>query len=232
MAVASDATVYVSGRFEGEVDFDPGLLSVDKHTAAGERDIFVVALDEAGGFLWSRTSGQTQEDWATAIAVTDDSEVVLTGYYESEIGFDDGPTVHHDSEGFWDAYVLRLDTDGDRLWSISMGAFRGGPVFPAVFVGTVGGLLTAELTGLPTSAAIPAVVGASLVAILRLPLAAAVIALLLGAGAGVVATPLVIVAVVIGYLVVTALGDPAKDKASATTEHSQQPTGEVRRAQT
>lgn len=97
-------------------------------------------------------------------------------------------------------------------WSISMGAFRGGPVFPAVFVGTVGGLLAAEVTGLPTSATIPAVVGASLVAILRLPLAAAVIALLLGAGAGLVATPLVIVAVVVSYLVVTALGDPARDQ--------------------
>jgi len=97
-------------------------------------------------------------------------------------------------------------------WSISMGAFRGGPVFPAVFVGTVGGLVAAELTGLPYSAAIPAVVGASLVAILRLPLAAAVIALLLGSGAGLTATPLVIVAIVVSYFVVTALGDPTKDR--------------------
>lgn len=102
-------------------------------------------------------------------------------------------------------------------WSISMGAFRGGPVFPAVFVGTVGGLLAAEVTGLATSAAIPAVVGASLVAILRLPLAAAVIALLLGSGAGLVATPLVVVAIVISYLVVTALGDPAKDRTRSSS---------------
>jgi hypothetical protein len=84
-------------------------------------------------------------------------------------------------------------------------------------VGTVGGLLAAELTGLPTSAAIPAMVGASLVAILRLPLAAAVIALLLGSGAGLRATPLVIVAIVVSYLVVTALGDPAKKPGPATS---------------
>lgn len=101
-------------------------------------------------------------------------------------------------------------------WSISMGAFRGGPVFPAVFVGTAAGLLAAELTGLPISAAVPAMVGASLVAILRLPLAAAVIALLLGSGAGLKATPLVIVAIVVSYLVVTALGDPAKGSRSPT----------------
>ncbi len=103
-------------------------------------------------------------------------------------------------------------------WSVSMGAFRGGPVFPAVFVGTVGGLLAAAVTGLPTSVAIPAVVGASLVAILRLPLSAAAIALLLGSGAGLVATPLVIVAVVVSYLVVTALGDPASRDSTGTTE--------------
>lgn len=136
-----------------------------------------------------------------------------------------------DQAGAWPvATIALLLLLKAAAWSISMGAFRGGPVFPAVFVGTVGGLLTAELTGLPTSAAIPAVVGASLVAILRLPLAAAVIALLLGAGAGMVATPLVIVAVVVSYLVVTALGDPAKD--TAATEPSEQPTGDVRRAQT
>lgn len=109
-------------------------------------------------------------------------------------------------------------------WSISMGAFRGGPVFPAVFVGTVGGLLAAELTGLTVSAAIPAVVGACLVAILRLPLSAAIIALLLGSGAGLVATPLVIVAVVVGYLVVSAFEQP-RSAGGAEDRAEQAPAG-------
>lgn len=125
-----------------------------------------------------------------------------------------GPVVEQ-AGGWPTATIALLLLLKAAAWSVSMGAFRGGPVFPAVFVGTVGGLLTTAVTGLPTNVAIPAVVGASLVAILRLPLSSAVIALLLGSGAGLVATPLVIVAIVVSYLVVTALGDPTTTSGSA-----------------
>ena len=33
-------------------------------------------------------------------------------------------------------------------WSLSLGNFRGGPTFPALFLGAVGGLLAAHLPGL------------------------------------------------------------------------------------
>ena len=90
-------------------------------------------------------------------------------------------------------------------WSISLGSFRGGPVFPAIFVGTVGGLLAAHLPGFPLGAAIATVMGATVVTMLRLPLAAVVIALLMTTSAGAVVSPLIIVAVVVAYVVVDRL---------------------------
>lgn len=86
-------------------------------------------------------------------------------------------------------------------WSVSMGSFRGGPVFPAIFLGTAGGLLASHLPGLPQGAAVPVVMAATVMAVLRLPLAAAIIALLLTDSAGIQATPLIIVSVVISYVV-------------------------------
>ena len=89
-------------------------------------------------------------------------------------------------------------------WSISLGSFRGGPTFPAIFLGLTGGLLAAHLPGFDQTPAIGVLIGAAVVAVLRLPLSAIVIALLITqAGLGV--APLVIVAVVVAYIAVLLL---------------------------
>jgi H+/Cl- antiporter ClcA len=96
-------------------------------------------------------------------------------------------------------------------WALSLAAARGGPTFPAIFIGLVGGLLASHLPGFAETAAVGALVGAAVVSVLRLPLSAIVLALLITqSGAGV--APLVIVAVVVAYiatLALTARRDPA-----------------------
>jgi H+/Cl- antiporter ClcA len=86
-------------------------------------------------------------------------------------------------------------------YSISLGGFRGGPTFPAIFLGAAGGILASHLPGFPITAAVAVGIGTGTVAILRLPLSAIVIATLLTSKAGPGAGPLVIVGVVITYLV-------------------------------
>ena len=54
-------------------------------------------------------------------------------------------------------------------WSVSMGSFRGGPTFPAIFLGVVGGLMASHIPGFPESQAVAALVGATCVSMLRLP---------------------------------------------------------------
>jgi H+/Cl- antiporter ClcA len=90
-------------------------------------------------------------------------------------------------------------------WSISLGNFRGGPTFPALFLGVVGGLLAAELPGFSETPAVSVLVGAACVSILRLPLASVVVALLLTSQAGLTVAPLIIVAVVVAYITTEAL---------------------------
>jgi len=90
-------------------------------------------------------------------------------------------------------------------WSISLGNFRGGPTFPALFLGVVGGLLAAHLPGFSETPGVAVLMGAGVVSILRLPLSSVVIALLLTSKAGLVVAPLIIVAVVTAYLTTEAL---------------------------
>jgi H+/Cl- antiporter ClcA len=85
-------------------------------------------------------------------------------------------------------------------YAIALGSFRGGPTFPAILLGAAGGLLASRLPGFPLTAAVAVGMGAGVVAILRLPLSAIVIAALLTAKSGPGAEPLVIVGVVVAYL--------------------------------
>ena len=85
-------------------------------------------------------------------------------------------------------------------WSISLSSFRGGPTFPAIFLGVVAGLLAAHLPGYSETPAVAALVGACCVSVLRLPLASVMIATLLSARAGLEVAPLIVIAVVVAYL--------------------------------
>lgn len=89
-------------------------------------------------------------------------------------------------------------------WAISLGSARGGPTFPAIFLGVVGGLLAAHLPGFAETPAIGVLVGVAVVSVLRLPLSAVVIALLVTQG-GASVTPLIIVGVAVAYIVVQLL---------------------------
>jgi H+/Cl- antiporter ClcA len=95
-------------------------------------------------------------------------------------------------------------------WGLSMGSFRGGPTFPALFVGAVGGLLAAHLPGMSETPAVAALMAAVAVSILRLPLSAVVITLLLVSKAGVATAPIIIVSVVVAYITIETLSPTAR----------------------
>ncbi len=101
------------------------------------------------------------------------------------------------------AFVLFLIFKG-LAYGVSLGSARGGPTFPAMFLGIVAGLLCAHLPGFSERPAVAAMMGAATVSILRLPLSSIIIALVVSQ-AGAATTPLIIVAVVVAYLVVLAL---------------------------
>ena len=105
-------------------------------------------------------------------------------------------------------------------YGISLGSFRGGPVFPALFVGAAGGIALSHLPGLPLVPAVAMGLGAMSVVMLTLPLTSVLLATILLFSDGLAVTPLVIVAVVVAY-VISARIEPADDtEATAATEPS------------
>jgi H+/Cl- antiporter ClcA len=105
-------------------------------------------------------------------------------------------------------------------WSISLGNFRGGPTFPALFLGVVAGLIATDLPGYAEAEAVAALTGAACVSVLRLPLSSVMIAGLLTVQAGLAVTPLVIVAVVVAYLTSEALTAYVDSRIGPRSAHS------------
>jgi hypothetical protein len=90
-------------------------------------------------------------------------------------------------------------------YGLSLSGFRGGPTFPALFLGAAGGLMAARLPGFEVTPAVAVALGAAVASVLRLPLSAVVLAVLLTSSSGPGSTPLVIVGVVVAYLTTLAL---------------------------
>ncbi len=94
-------------------------------------------------------------------------------------------------------------------YSLSLSAFRGGPVFPAIFIGGALGIAAGGLPGMELAASIAIGIGAMCTTMLRLPLTATLLAVLLLGADGAAVTPPVIVAVVIAFVVTNLLPAPA-----------------------
>src|SRR3954454_11015145 len=66
-------------------------------------------------------------------------------------------------------------------WAVSLGSFRGGPTFPAMFLGAAAGVMASHLPGFDITPAGAVGMGAAVVAVRHLPLSAVVLSSLLTA---------------------------------------------------
>ncbi len=127
-----------------------------------------------------------------------------TGKNSSEVLFSGqsalGPLIAHAADYSVAALMLLLACKG-LAYSVSLSGFRGGPVFPAMFLGAAGGIAMSHLPGLPLVPAVAMGIGAMCAVMLSLPMTSVLLATLLLLSDGLAVMPLVIVAVVVAYVV-------------------------------
>ncbi|MCW6006696.1 chloride channel protein [Micromonospora sp. CPCC 205371] len=113
------------------------------------------------------------------------------------------------SAGYSVGALLMLIACKGLAYGVSLSAFRGGPIFPAMFLGAAGGLVLSHLPGLGLVPAVAMGIGAMCAAVLKLPLTSVLLATLLLSSNGLAAMPLVIVAVVVSYVASIRLTPPS-----------------------
>jgi H+/Cl- antiporter ClcA len=151
-----------------------------------------------------------------------------TGKGSSEVLFSGqsalGPFIAH-SAGYTVGALLLLLACKGIAYGVSLSSFRGGPTFPALFLGAVGGVALSHLPGLPLVDGVAMGIAAMSVVMLRLPLTSVLLASLLLASDGLAVMPLVIVAVVVAYVLSARLTpSPAAEPAAESPRPAAGPT--------
>lgn len=120
MDIDLDGNLYISSVFDSTVDFNPGPAEDSLVSVNQENDIFVAKYDVDGNFAWvKQIRGSTQFDQAFSLVVDNAGNVYTGGVILGTADFDPGPgTNYHFVQGIaGDAYLLKLDTDGNYIWS-------------------------------------------------------------------------------------------------------------------
>lgn len=121
IAVDNSGNVYTLGTFALTADFDPGMGNTEL-TSLGDWDIFLQKLDTDGNLIWAKQWGSAGSDVGWDIAIDFSGNVICTGYFSETVDFDPGTGVFElTSLDANDAFVLKLDADGNFLWAHQAG---------------------------------------------------------------------------------------------------------------
>jgi hypothetical protein len=86
----------------------------------GLDDGWVVRLDAAGNKLWDKSFGGTDQDYLYCIAETGDGGFIAGGLSRSG-ATGNKTSLHFGAATDFDAWVVRMDAQGNLLWDISIG---------------------------------------------------------------------------------------------------------------
>ena len=120
-AVDAAGNVYLAGSFRNTVVMGSTTL-----TSLGEYDVFVAKFNPASNqFVWAQRAGGTNNDYATALAVSGTSVYVAGDFSSPTAGF--ALTTLSNSTGFRDVFVAKLTdagSTGSFLWAQQAGGTR------------------------------------------------------------------------------------------------------------
>jgi H+/Cl- antiporter ClcA len=120
------------------------------------------------------------------------------------------------------ALVLLLVCKG-IAYTASLSSFRGGPIFPSMFIGAAGGIALSHAPGLPMVAGVAMGIGAMTAVMLGLPLTAVLLASVFMAADGLALVPLIIVAVCVAYVASARLTPAAPASAGSEPKPAAEP---------
>jgi len=118
MKISSEGAILWSYAYGGptaqsgvEIQAFPGgfITTGTINTTGGHTDIFLLCTDYSGNMLWSKTLGGNNNETGSSVSYTIDGHFIICGTTESF------------GEGGKDIYVIKVDNEGNELWSRTCG---------------------------------------------------------------------------------------------------------------
>ncbi len=80
----------------------------------GERDVYLIKIDETGSVLWTKTYGGTEDDGCLSVQETSDGGYIVTGF----------TTLSNIPTWNSDVYLIKTDANGSALWTETYGGTK------------------------------------------------------------------------------------------------------------
>lgn len=117
----SYGNTYVTGSFEGTVDFNPG-SGVTNLTSTGAKDAYIQKFSPNGDLLWARSIGGALIQAGTAVNIDFNGNVYWVGSFEGTSDLNPNAGINNaTSQGKNDIFIVKLDQNGFFYWGKSFG---------------------------------------------------------------------------------------------------------------
>ena len=119
VAVTEEGEIVVGGYFSSKIELD------ESHslTNAGVKDGMVIKYSREGELEWARSIGGSRSDEINSVAVTEEGEIVVGGYFSSKIELDESHSLT--TAGISDGMVIKYSREGELEWARRVGESNG-----------------------------------------------------------------------------------------------------------
>jgi len=116
--------IYITGTFQDSIDMDPG-SGVHNIIALGSWDSFILKLDSAGNYIWSKPFQSLQEITIEKITFDPLGDLYTTGSFKGTVDFDPGPNNFTLSSFNYGAFINKLNPLGEFVWAKNITSENG-----------------------------------------------------------------------------------------------------------
>jgi hypothetical protein len=110
--------LYITGRFWGTVDFDPGPGNYSLTAGALLYDVFLWKLTTGGTFVRALSFNGQNSDIGVSLDIDSSGNTIITGLFSGNCDFDPGPGIYILNGIAQDnIFVCSLDSTGNFLWA-------------------------------------------------------------------------------------------------------------------
>jgi len=85
------------------------MVGMTESVGAGDADLWILKTDADGDTVWTKTYGGVYNDYGRSIEETHDGGYIIAGH------------TYSFGAGYYDMWLIRTDSLGDSLWSITLG---------------------------------------------------------------------------------------------------------------
>jgi len=124
--------IFSTGNFMDTIDFDPGPALNNLTSTNYSSDVFISLLDSTGNFLWAKQLLGILNDYGGSITLDNEGNLIVTGIFQGTIDLDPNAGVYLlTASGNIDAFILKLDNQGNFIWGGKIGGTSDETIFSA-----------------------------------------------------------------------------------------------------